>query len=99
MISLQILIVFKNMGFLGYDEVTEYYQQRHFLFRSINLYWHACQKNALESLKGKEVVLAWDTRHDGMGHSERYGTYTIFCCTIGLIIHLVVIQIKYIFIE
>ena len=99
MISLQILQVLKNMGFLGYNEVTDYYHQRHFLFRLINLYWHAYQKNILESLKGKEVVLLWDTRHDGMGHLTKNGTYTIFCCTIGLIIHLVVIQIKYIFIE
>lgn len=38
------------------------------------------------------MVLAGDGRHDSMGHSAKYGTYTIFCCTIGLIIHLVVIQ-------
>ena len=99
MISLPILRVFKNMGLLGYNEVTYYYHQRHFLFLSIKLYMRAYQKNILESLKGKEVVLAGDKRHDSMGHSAKYGTYTIFCSTIGLIIHLVVIQVKYIFIE
>ena len=99
MISLQILQVFKNMGLLGYNEVTYYYHERHFLFLSIKLYWRAYQENILESLKGKEVVLAGDKRHDSMGHSAKYWTYTIFCCTNGLIIHLVVFQVKYIFIE
>ena len=93
------MILLLNMGLLGYNEVTYYYHQRHFLFPSIILYWRAYQKSILESLKGKEVVLAGDGRHDSMGHSAKYGTYTIFCCTIGLIIHLVVIQVKYIFIE
>ena len=78
MISLQILQVFKNMGLLGYNEVTYYYHQRHFLFLFIKLYWRAYQKNILESLKGKEVVLAGDKRHDSMGHSAKYGTYTNF---------------------
>ena len=82
------------MGILGYNEVTYYYHQRHFLFPSIVLYWRSYQKKILESLKGKEVVLAGDGRHDSMGHSAKYGTYTIFCCTIGLIIHLVVIQVN-----
>ena len=96
MISLQILQVLKNMGLLGYNEVTYYYHQRHFLFLSIKLYWRGFQENFLESLKGKEIVLTGDKRQDSMGHSAKYGTYTIFCCTIGLIIHLVVIPVKYI---
>ena len=44
-------------------------------------------------LKNKEVVLAGDGRHDSMGHSAKYGTYTMFCCTIGLIIHIVLVQV------
>ena len=45
-------------------------------------------------LNFKEVVLAGDGRHDFMGHSAKYGTFTIFCCTVGLIIHIVVVQVK-----
>jgi hypothetical protein len=37
--------------------------------------------------------LAGDVRHDSMGHSAKYGTYTIFCCTIGLIINIVLVQV------
>lgn len=81
------------MGLISYSEVAYYYHQRHFLFPSIVLYWRNYQKKILESLEGKEVVLSGDGRHDSMGHSAKYGTYTIFCCTIGLIIHLVVVQV------
>jgi len=38
--------------------------------------------------------LAGDGRHDSMGHSAKYGTYTIFCCTVGLIIHIVLVQVS-----
>ena len=34
-----------------------------------------------------------DGRHDNMGHSAKYGTYTMFCCTVGLIIHVVLVQV------
>ncbi|CAB4007593.1 Hypothetical predicted protein [Paramuricea clavata] len=59
------------MGILGYNEVTYYYHQRHFLFPSIVLYWQSYQKKILESQKGKEVVLAGDGQHDSMGHSAK----------------------------
>ena len=44
-------------------------------------------------MKGKEAVLAGDGRHNSMGHSAKYGSYTIFCCRIGIIIHLFVINV------
>jgi len=56
-------------------------------------FWRNYQAQILEKLNGKEVVLAGDGRHDSMGHSAKYGTYTIFCCTVGLIIHIVLIQV------
>lgn len=90
----KVLRVFKHIGLLGYSEATYYYHQRHFLFPSIMSYWQHYQKSILDSLKGKEVVVAGDGRHDSMRHSAKYCTYTMFCCTVGLIVHLVVIQVK-----
>ena len=63
---------------------------------SYHLLWHSGKKyqsKLLEQLRNKEVVLAGDGRHDSMGHSAKYGTYTMFCCTIGLIIHIVLVQV------
>ena len=93
----KVLRVFKNMGLLGYNEVTYYFHQRHFLFPSIVSHWHSYQEKILDSLQGKEVTLAGDGRHDSMGHSAKYCTYTMFCCTIGVIIPRVVIQLFTIF--
>ena len=88
--TMKVLRVFKHMGLLGYNEVTYYYHQRH-LIPSIISYWRSYQKKILDSLNGKEVILAGDS----MGHSAKYGTYTIFCCTIGLIIHIVLVQVTW----
>ena len=89
----KVLLVFRHMGLLCYNEATYYYHQRNLLFPSIVKFWRSYQDKILHSLNGKEVVLAGDGRHDSMGHSAKYGTYTIFCCTIGLIIHIVLVQV------
>ena len=88
----KVLLVFQHMGVLMYNEPTYYYHQRHLLIPTVVSFWRDYQKKVLDSLKAKEVVLAGDERHDSMGHSAKYGTYTIFCCMIGLIIHIVLVQ-------
>ena len=89
----KVLLVFKHMGLLVYHEPTYYYHQRHLLIPSVVAFWRKYQKKLLDQLKNKEVVMAGDGRHDSMGHSAKYGTYTIFCCTIGLILHIVLVQV------
>ena len=37
-------------------------------------------------------MVAGDGRHDSMGHSAKFGAYTIFCCTLPMIIHFALIQ-------
>ena len=88
----KMFTAFRHMGVLVYNEPTYYYHQRHLLIPTIISFWRKYQTKLLDSLKGKEVVLAGDGRHDSMGHSAKYGTYTIFCCTVGLIIHIVLLQ-------
>ena len=91
----KVLLVFQHMGLLVYHEPTYYYHQRHLLIPSVVAFWKKYQKRLLDRLKNQEVVLAGDGRHDSMGHSAKYGTYTIFCCTINLIIHIVLVQVCY----
>lgn len=90
----KVLNMFKFMGVLVYSERTFYYHQRHYIFPTIVSFWRSYQKDILQKLDGKEVVLAGDGRHDSMGHSAKYGTYTIFCCTVGLIIHIALVQVS-----
>lgn len=89
----KVLMVFQHMGVLVYNEPTYYYHQRHLLIPTVVSFWRKYQKKILDTLKGKEVVLAGDGRHDSMGHSAKFGTYTMFCCTVGLIIHVVLLQV------
>ena len=89
----KILVVFKHMGVLVYHFPTYFHHQRHLLIPAVVKYWWGYQAALLQRLQGQEVVLAGDGRHDSMGHSAKYGTYSIFCCTIGYIIHLVLVQV------
>jgi solute carrier family 8 (sodium/calcium exchanger) len=90
----KVLLVLKHINILVYNESTYYYHQKHLLIPTIVTFWRKYQRNVLDQLNGVEVALAGDGRHDSMGHSAKYGTYTIFCCTIGLIINIVLIQVQ-----
>ncbi len=41
------------------------------------------------------VVLAGDGRHNSMGHSAKFCAYSMFCCTLGKIIHFDLVQVGY----
>ena len=90
----KVLLVFKHMGLLLYHKPTYYYHQKHFLIPTIVRFWRKYLAQMIESLKNKEVVLAGDGRHDSMGHSAKHCTYSIFCCTVGLILHFVLVQVS-----
>ena len=62
------------------------------------MYWESNQAKLLAKVKAVQgVSVAGDGRHDSMGHNAKFGAYTMFCCTIPMIIHFVLIQVQYIF--
>ncbi|KAK3739297.1 hypothetical protein QZH41_019550, partial [Actinostola sp. cb2023] len=64
------------------------------LFPTIYIYWKSYQSKMIQKLKetGEALVIAGVGRHDSMGHSAKYCAYTIFCCTIPLILHFSIVQ-------
>ena len=90
----KVLLVFKHIGLAYFSEGQYYYHQRHILLSTIVKLWREYRANIINSLNGKEVVLAGDGRRDSMGHSAKYGSYTILCCTVGPIIHIVLVQVN-----
>ena len=50
----------------------------------------------LEKVKAvkDEIIIAVDGRHDSMGHCAKCGAYTIFCCTIPMILYFSLIQVR-----
>lgn len=66
-----------------------------FLLPSILHYWESYQAKLIQSLKSvKDSVWSGDGRFDSMGHSAKYGVYTMFCCTIIKIVHFELLQVS-----
>ena len=66
------------------------------LFPTIYLHWRKYQNMLIETARNIKggVVLAGDGRHDSMGHSAKFCAYTMFCCTLGKIIHFDLVQVS-----
>ena len=62
---------------------------------AISLYWKKYQEQILDDLKSRnmDLVLAGDGRHDSMGHSAKYGAYTMLCLNPPKIIHFDLVQV------
>ena len=63
---------------------------------SILMLWKRHQSKLLGQLKenGEELIIGGDGRHGSMGHSAKYGAYTVFCCNISKIIHFALVQVR-----
>ena len=91
----KVLLVFRHFGLAAYTSRTFFYHQRIFILPSILQYWGNYQANLVQSLKFvKDSVWSGDGRFDSMGHSAKYGAYTMFCCTIMKIVHFELLQVS-----
>ena len=83
-----------TLGLLEF--IYSYYLLQNKLFPTIQIYWKRYQAKMLATVKnlGEGIVIAGDGRHDSMGHTAKFGAYTIFCCTIPMILHFNLIQVS-----
>jgi len=90
----KILLVFKHMGLSAYEARTYFYHQNWFLFPVILHHWKVYTTSITEGLKSWKC-LSWcgDGRFDSMGHSAKFGVYTMFCANINKIVHFELIQV------
>ena len=90
----KVLLVFKHMGLSAYSARTFFFHQRNFLFPVVINYWERYQADLLSKLKAmKDVVWSGDGRFDSMGHSAKFGAYTMFCNTLLKVIHFEILQV------
>lgn len=63
---------------------------------SIYLFWKKYQAKLLDQLEesDEDLIIGGDGRHDSMGHSAKYGAYTVFCCNISKIIDFALVQVS-----
>ena len=84
----KVLLVFQHFGLVVYSPRTYYRHQSEMIIPSILIYWE------IQSLRNvQNAVWSGDGRFDSMGHSAKYGVYTMFCCTIIKIVHFDLLQV------
>ena len=91
----RILLVFRHMGLSAYTARTFFYHQKNFLFPAVLHFWERYQAALIAKVKAlKDVVWSGDGRFDSMGHSAKYGVYTMFCNAILKVVHFELIQVS-----
>ena len=91
----KITLVFKHMGLCMHGVRTYFKHQKLFLFPVVLHYWETYRAKLLTKLKDlQDVVWSGDGRFDSMGHSAKYGAYTMFCCTLMKVVHFELLQVK-----
>lgn len=91
----KVLLVFQHIGLSAYNCRTFFYHQNHFIFPAILLHWETYQAQLIETAKvAKKLVWCGDGRFDSMGHSAKYGVYTMFCSTLMKIVHFDLLQVR-----
>ena len=90
----KVLLVFRHMGLSAYNVRTFFTHQKTFLFPAILHYWDRYSATLLNTIKGmKDVIWCGDGRFDSMGHSAKYGAYTMFCSSILKVVHFELLQV------
>ena len=91
----KVLLVFRHMGLCAYKGRTYFYHQNKFLFSVTLHYWQSYTSCVINKLKKMEdLVWCGDGRFDSMGHSAKYGVYTMFCSTIMKVVHFELVQVN-----
>ena len=95
----KVLLVFRHMGLCVYNVRTYFIHQKKFLFPVILQYWEKYQAALVENIKEmKDVVWCGDGRFDSMGHSAKYGAYTMFCSSSLKVVHFEILQVYILFV-
>ena len=91
----KVLLVFRHFGLSVYSSRTYYRHQSGMIIPSILTYWESYQASLIHSLRNvQNAVWSGDGRFDSMGHSAKYGVYTMFCCTVMKIVHFELLQVS-----
>ena len=88
------LLMFRHIGLLGISRRTYCKHQQKFLFPAIIKHWKTYQSKMIDLLKNvSENKWSGDGRFDSMGHSAKYGTYTMFSSAISKLVCFKVCQV------
>ena len=90
------LLLFRHIRMCVYTARAYYKQQKNFIFPLVVYYWETYRNELMRQLKDmKDVIWAGDARFDSMGHSAKYGVYTMLSTTIMKIVHFEIVQVMF----
>lgn len=90
----RFLLVCKHMGLSVISPRTYLYHQKKFLFPQILSFWNSYREKLIKRLESiRNISWAGDGRFDSMGHSAKFGLYSMLCPTILKIVHFELIQV------
>lgn len=91
----KVLLIFKHMGLSASSERTFFFHQKNFLFPVVISYWERYQEKLISQIKAlKNVEWSGEGRFDSMGHSVKFGAYTMFCNTLLKVVHFEILQVR-----
>ena len=93
----QTLVFFKHINLAAISIRTYFRHQSKFLFPCILRQWESYQARVVEEIKEKVCEGAtWsgDGRFDSMGHSAKYGVYTMYNNNISKLVHFELLQVR-----
>ena len=91
----RVLLLCKHMKVSIISIRTFFLHQKTFLFPAVPQHWQTYRASMIEQLKqSKDVVWSGDGRFYLMGHSTKYGLYTMFCGTTLKIVHFELLQVQ-----
>ncbi len=91
----KMLLVFRHMGLCVYSARSFFRHQRKLVIPTILHYWVTYQAEMIKQLKAmKDIVWCGDGRFDSMGHSAKYGVYTMMSTTVMKIVHFELVQVS-----
>ncbi len=90
----KLLLVFRHMKLCAYNIRTFFYHQSRFLFPAILQHWETYQSALISKIKSlQNITWAGDGRFDSMGHSAKYGVYTVLSSPEMKIVHFELLQV------
>jgi len=91
----KVMLVFRHLGLQVHSARTYFRHQKSFLFPVILHHWDSYRADLIAKIKQmKDVAWTGDGRFDSVGHSAKYGVYSMFCTTIMKIVHFELVQVS-----
>ena len=92
----QAMLMFRHMNLATITIRSYHLHQSTFLIPAILRHWEVYQSALIEDVKNSKESQTWsgDGRFDSMGHSAKYGVYTMWSNTTSKLVHFELLQVR-----